>query len=108
LRRPQAELKEQRERLVAAGENGTCPTCARPLGDHYRSVLDLIDDQLNTAIVDGSYYRKRLDQLVEMPPAVKTLGDQRRLALEAGSKLEGRLAGARGALQGLAGVAGRV
>jgi len=102
LRRQHAELKEQRERLVAAGENGICPTCARPLGDHYRSVLDLIDDQLNTAVVDGSYYRKRLDQLVEMPPAVKALGEQRRLALDAVGKLERRLARVQSAVQELA------
>jgi exonuclease SbcC len=101
LRRQHAELKEQRERLVAAGENGICPTCARPLGDHYRSVLDLIDDQLNTAVVDGSYYRKRLDQLVEMPPAVKALGEQRRLALDTVSKLERRLARIQSAVQEL-------
>jgi len=105
LRRQHAELKEQRERLVAAGENGICPTCARPLGDHYRSVLDLIDDQLNTAVVDGSYYRKRLDQLVEMPLAVKTLGEQRRLALEAVGKLERRLARVQSAIQELAQIA---
>jgi exonuclease SbcC len=65
-------------------------------------VLDLIDDQLNTAIVDGSYYRKRLDQLVEMPPAVKALGEQRRLALDAVGKLERRLARVQSAVQELA------
>ena len=102
LRRQHAELKEQRERLVAAGENGICPTCARPLGDHYRSVLDLIDDQLNTAVVDGSYYRKRLDQLVEMPPAVKALGEQRRVALDSVGKLERRLVRVQSAVQELA------
>jgi DNA repair protein SbcC/Rad50 len=102
LRRQHSELKEQRERLVAAGENGICPTCARPLGDHYRSVLDLIDDQLNTAVVDGSYYRKRLDQLVEMPPTVKALGEQRRVALETVGKLERRLARVQSAVQELA------
>jgi len=102
LRRQHAELKEQRERLVAAGEDGICPTCARPLGDHYRSVLDLIDDQLNTVVVDGNYFRKRLEQLVEMPPAVKTLTDQRRLALEAVGKLERRLARVQSAVVELA------
>src|SRR5207253_3287192 len=108
LRRQHSELKEQRERLVAAGETGICPTCARPLGDHYRSVLDLIDDQLNTAVVDGSYYRKRLDQLVEMPPAVKSLGERRRLALEAVSKLERRLARVQSAMVELTQIAGEI
>jgi exonuclease SbcC len=64
-------------------------------------VLDLIDDQLNTAVVDGSYYRKRLDQLVETPPLVKALGDQRRLALDAVGKLERRLARVQSAVQEL-------
>lgn len=101
LRRQHAELREQRERLVAAGENGTCPTCARPLGDHYRSVLDLIDDQLNTVTVDGNYFKKRLDQLVEMPPPVKALGERRRAALESVGKLERRLAKVQSAVQEL-------
>jgi exonuclease SbcC len=105
LRRQHAELREQRERLVAAGENGICPTCARPLGDHYRSVLDLIDDQLNTVTVDGNYFKKRLEQLVEMPAAVKTLGERRRLALDAVGKLERRLAKVQSAVQELAQVA---
>lgn len=102
LRRQHAELREQRERLVAAGENGICPTCARPLGDHYRSVLDLIDDQLNTVTVDGNYFRKRLDQLVDMPAAVKALGEKRRTALETVGKLERRLAKVQSAVQELA------
>src|SRR5437763_804740 len=38
LREQYAEIKDARERLVAAGEDGTCPTCERPLHDHYRSV----------------------------------------------------------------------
>ena len=108
LRRQHAELKEQRERLVAAGENGICPTCARPLGDHYRSVLDLIDDQLNTIAVDGNYYKKRLEQLVEMPAAVKALGDRRRLALEAVGKLERRLAKVQSAIAELSQIAGEI
>ena len=105
LRRQHSELREQRERLVAAGENGICPTCARPLGDHYRSVLDLIDDQLNTITVDGNYYRGRLEQLEEMPVDVKTLGDRRRQALDAVGKLERRLAKVQSAVQELAQIA---
>jgi exonuclease SbcC len=108
LRRQHAELREQRERLVAAGENGVCPTCARPLGDHYRSVLDLIDDQLNTVTVDGNYFRKRLEQLVDMPPVVKALGERRRLALEAVGKLERRLAKVQSAVQELGQIASEI
>ncbi|HEY4659317.1 MAG TPA: SMC family ATPase, partial [Gemmatimonadaceae bacterium] len=48
LRTQYAELKDQRDQLVDLGEEGTCPTCQRPLGDHYRQVLDLLDNQLET------------------------------------------------------------
>ena len=102
LRKQHAELKEQRERLVSAGENGVCPICARSLGDHYRSVLDLIDDQLNTVTVDGNYYRGRVEQLSEMPADVKALGDRRKVAVEATGRLERRLAKVQSAVQELA------
>ena len=108
LRRQHAELKEQRERLVAAGENGVCPICARSLGDHYRSVLDLIDDQLNTATVDGTYYRRRVDQLAEMPADVKLLAERRKQAQDATGKLERRLAKVQSAVQELAQVSREV
>ena len=102
LRRQHADLTEQRERLVVAGEHGTCPTCARPLGDHYRSVLDFIDDQRNTVAVDGNYFRRRLEQLEEMPPEVKALAERRRQAFDAAGKLERRLAKVQSAVQELA------
>ena len=105
LRRQHTELKEQRERLVAAGENGVCPICARSLGDHYRSVLDLIDDQLNTVTVDGNYYRGRVEQLGEMPAEVKLLVERRKQATDAAGKLERRLAKVQSAVQELAQVA---
>ena len=70
LRQQYTELKEQRERLVAAGEEGTCPTCARPLGGHFRSVLDVLDAQIETVLVDGNYYKNRMEQLEEAPEEV--------------------------------------
>lgn len=102
LRKQHVELRDQREQLVALGENGICPTCSRPLGDHYRTVLDLIDDQLNTTTVDGNYYRGRLEQLAEMPADLKLLTEQRRSGLETVGKLERRLAKVQHAVQELA------
>ena len=67
LRTQYADLRQQRERLVAAGEEGQCPTCARPLGGHYRTVLDLLDEQAETVRVDGNYFKARLEQLEQMP-----------------------------------------
>ena len=92
LRQQYTELKQQRETLVNLGEDGICPTCARPLGDHYRHVLDLLDSQMETVQVDGNYYRQRIGQLEEMPDDVKELDEQRRRAFEEVGKLERRLA----------------
>ena len=92
LRQQFAELREQRERLIAAGENGMCPTCSRPLGGHFRTVLDLLDGQIETVRVDGKYFKDRLEQLEEMPPDIKALDETRRgIFIEVGN-LERRLA----------------
>ena len=92
LRTQYAELREQRERLVAAGELGTCPTCARPLGDQFRAVLDELDGQIETVRVDGKYFNQRLEQLQEMPEDVKQLDERRRAVFHDVSTLERRLA----------------
>ena len=101
LRQQYTELKQQRETLVNLGEDGTCPTCARPLGDHYRNVLDLLDAQIETVQVDGNYYRQRIGQLEDMPEDVKELDDQRRVVFEDVGKLERRLAKVQLAVQEL-------
>ncbi len=96
------ELKEQREQLIDLGEEGTCPTCQRPLGTHFRSVLDLLNGQLETVTVDGKYYFGRLEQLEAPPEAVRVLDEQRKsLANQAGA-LEKRLAKVQSAVQELA------
>ena len=78
LREQYTELKEQRDRIVSLGAEGACPTCARPLGDTYRAVLDLLDEQIETVRVDGNYYKARFEQLMEMPEDVQALDEQRR------------------------------
>ncbi|HUX34769.1 MAG TPA: SbcC/MukB-like Walker B domain-containing protein, partial [Gemmatimonadaceae bacterium] len=83
------------------GEDGTCPTCARPLGDHYRHVLDLLDSQIETVQVDGNYYRQRIGQLEDMPDDVKELDEQRRRVFDETGKLERRLAKVQLAVQEL-------
>jgi DNA repair protein SbcC/Rad50 len=101
LRQQYAELRDQRERLVAAGEEGACPTCARPLGGHYRQVLDLLDEQIETVRVDGAYFKARLEQLEEMPDDVKALDERRRVSVQEVSALERRLTKVQVALQEL-------
>ncbi|HEX2779738.1 MAG TPA: SMC family ATPase [Gemmatimonadaceae bacterium] len=92
LRAQYAEARDQRERLVKAGEEGACPTCARPLGGHYRQVLELLDEQIETLRVDGNYYRNRIEQLGEMPEPVKLEDERRRTLTQETGALERRLA----------------
>jgi exonuclease SbcC len=91
LREQYEELKQQRERLAATGEDEPCPTCLRPLGDSLRSVLELLDSQMETVRVDGTYYKQRVEQLLEMPDDVKELDERRRVTFQEVSALERRL-----------------
>jgi DNA repair protein SbcC/Rad50 len=89
------DLREQRDRVVHAGPDGDCPTCARPLGVEYGKVLELLDRQLEEVVSNGNFYRQRMDQLKPEPPELTT-ADQRReeleQALQAASAEVGRLA----------------
>ena len=105
LREQYAEVKEQRERLVTAGEDGTCPICERALHDHYRSVLDHFDEQMANLIADGKYFNSRIEQLEEMPGEVRELDERRRSTFEEVGKLERRLAKVQLAVQELTSLA---
>jgi exonuclease SbcC len=91
----------QRDRLVAAGEEGSCPTCNRPLGGTYREVLELLSGQLETVEVDGRYFAKRVEQLAEMPDEVKALDERRRALVQEVSALERKLTKVQVAVQEL-------
>jgi exonuclease SbcC len=75
------ELQEQRQRIVTAGAEGVCPTCARPLGAEYAKVLELLDRQVEEVRANGNYYKQRIDQLHEEPVALAEV-DRRRIELE--------------------------
>jgi exonuclease SbcC len=104
LREQYTEVKAQRERLVAAGEGGTCPICERALLDHYRSVLDHFDEQMASLVADGNYFRSRIEQLEEMPAEVRELDERRRGTFDEVGKLERRLAKVQLAVQELTGL----
>ncbi|HEX5004023.1 MAG TPA: SMC family ATPase [Gemmatimonadales bacterium] len=96
------ELQEQFERITKAGQDGACPTCSRPLGPDFEPVLAVLGRQLEEVKFNGTFYRKRLDQLVTEPADVKDAEQQRvqaKAAAEAAaaavSELEAPLRGAR-------------
>jgi exonuclease SbcC len=92
LRVQYQELREQKDRLKAAGEEGKCPTCSRPLGDHYHSVMDFLETQIEAVSADGLYFRQRLEQLESMPEDIVALDEERRQAMQEASALERKLA----------------
>ena len=46
LRDQYRDLHEQLERITAAGQDGACPTCSRPLGKDFQSVLGVLGRQV--------------------------------------------------------------
>jgi exonuclease SbcC len=101
LRQQLAELKQQRERVVSLGEDGECPTCSRPLGGSLHTVVEHVDEMIESVSVDESYYDSRVEQLEQMPEPVKTLSEQQRAVTVDVGKLERRLAKVQLAVQEL-------
>jgi DNA repair protein SbcC/Rad50 len=75
------ELKDQRQRIVRAGPEGDCPTCTRPLGTEYGTVLQLLDRQIEEVVSNGNFYKQRIEQLQAEPRDLEEL-DRRRVELE--------------------------
>jgi exonuclease SbcC len=101
LRQQYTELKHQRDRVVALGEDGECPTCSRPLGGSLHTVVEHLDEMLETVNVDGSYYKARVEQLEQMPDDVQQLDEKRRTLMQEVGTLERRLAKVQLAVQEL-------
>lgn len=78
LRETYADLRDQRDVLLNAGEAGNCPTCTRPLGEHFRAVLETLERQMETVEADGSYFRTRREQLQAMPADIEHLDGLRK------------------------------
>jgi exonuclease SbcC len=65
------DLQAQQEGLLAAGPEGVCPTCGRPLGTEFQEVQDELSRQLEEITFNGNYWRQRLDQLKAEPRDVR-------------------------------------
>lgn len=102
LRKEYQELKAQRDRIVDLGEDAICPTCSRVLGEHYRTLFDGLEEQLETIEVDGKYFATRLEQLRPMPPELKAAEDRRKAQQQELSELERQFALAQAASQEVA------
>jgi len=101
LRAQYVELKQQRDRVVAVGEDGECPTCSRPLGGSLHTVVEHLDELIETVNVDGNYFKARVEQLEQMPDDVQELDEKRRALTQEVGTLERRLAKVQLAVQEL-------
>ena len=72
------DLKNHRERIVDAGPDGQCPTCARPLGTEYESVLESLSTQLEEIKSNGRYYKARGEQLGKEPDELRSAQRERK------------------------------
>ncbi len=104
LRAQYAELVQQRETLEGLGEESPCPTCGRPLGASYHSVVELLSEQIETARIDGNYYRQRVEQLTPVPEPVAALDEHRKSAQQEVASSERRLTRIHSAITELAGL----
>jgi exonuclease SbcC len=95
LRDQYRDLVEQRERIVAAGPDGVCPTCARRLGDEYETVLAALGRQLEEVELNGRFFKQRVEQLTDEPAEVQRARQRVTEARAAGDAATEALAQAR-------------
>ncbi|HEU5049802.1 MAG TPA: SMC family ATPase, partial [Gemmatimonadales bacterium] len=77
LRDQYQELRDQRQRIVDAGPDGACPTCARALGREFDNVLGVLDRQIEAVLGNGKYFKQRLGQLESEPPELEGVEGER-------------------------------
>lgn len=65
------ELKLKLDSLTSTGEDAPCPTCGRHLKDHFADVVDYLRDEWDSVVQDGTWWRRRRDQLELKPDAVQ-------------------------------------
>lgn len=70
------ELRERMRELREAGPDGACPFCRRPLEERYEEVMAELDDEWERLVQDGSWWRRRRDQLHDKPSRIRELEDR--------------------------------
>ncbi|MES3033239.1 MAG: SMC family ATPase [Gemmatimonadota bacterium] len=67
------DIKVQLDRLRELGADAPCPTCLRPLGASHAALLEELGDKLEALRVEGSYFKKRVEQLQPEPDDLRAL-----------------------------------
>ncbi len=67
------ELKGRLRRLESGGPEAPCPTCGRILQSHYDEVLRELKEEWEGVVQDGSWWRRRREQLELKPVHLQEL-----------------------------------
>ena len=67
------ELRDRMRELESAGPESPCPFCGRTLGDHHEEVMSELRDEWESLVQDGSWWRRRREQLELKPDRLQEL-----------------------------------
>ena len=67
------ELKARLRQMEEGGAVTPCPTCGRGLDDHFQAVLETLRDEWEGVVQDGSWWRRRREQLDLKPEALQEM-----------------------------------
>ena len=67
------ELKVRLQQLEEGGKDTACPTCDRVLSERFESVVDVIREEWESVVQDGSWWKRRKEQLDSKPAHVQDL-----------------------------------
>ncbi len=67
------ELKARLRQMEEGGATTPCPMCGRGLDDHFDTVLETLRDEWEGVVQDGSWWRRRREQLDLKPDSLQEL-----------------------------------
>lgn len=67
------DLRDRIRAMEAAGTQGPCPVCGRPLADHLEEVLGSFREEWEALVQDGTWWRRRREQLEPKPELLREL-----------------------------------
>lgn len=76
------ELRARMRELEEKGPEGSCPFCGSALGDHLDEVMAEFEEEWDALVQDGSWWRRRRDQLELKPDDLQEL-ERRSVQLQA-------------------------
>jgi len=70
------ELKVRLQQLEEGGRDMACPTCDRVLSERFESVLEVLREEWESVVQDGSWWKRRRDQLDLKPAHLQDLEEK--------------------------------